>query len=940
MEVFNFLAILTVFIVYFLNFIHSAYPREKSIYYIGAHGNFTWPRKELSVSIDGDIIIGALHMVHERSEELTCGAIMSQGGIQALETMLYTLDHINNRMDILPHVSLGMLAKDDCDRDIYGLEQAVDFIRGSIASIGGSDYTCRDGSTPDLTPKVIPGVIGAPSSVTSIQVANLLKLFKIPQVSFFSTSTVLSNRDRYPYFLRTIPSDVNQAQAMVELVRMFNWTFVSVIYEESSYGIQGFNELEKLLKQHGICLATTEKLLKDSGVPSEEFYDHIVTRLKQTSKAKGVIIFASDQEVGELMKAVRRKKATGMFSWIGSDGWGGRGLAYLGKEEQVEGAITVQPLAFEVKGFKEYFLNLTPFNNMRNPWFVEFWEQNFKCKFPGSSWTPYNEDYNTTCTGTERIEPNTFIMEAQLQFVSDAMFAFAIALHNMHTDLCGPTYRELCPSMDPVDGEALKDYLMHVNFTGLSGQHFQFLPNGDGPARYRILNFRQTSPGVYKWETVGFFDNGHLIDVEDIKFRLDQPQHPDSVCSYECGPGEATLYLEGSHCCWTCAKCHTYQYLPTPFKCEDCPPGSKPNEEKTECVSIPIVYLRYVDALAIGAIAFSTIGIVFTGYVTAIFVKYNDTPVVKASGRELSFVLLFGIFLCYSMTFVLILKPNAIVCGAQKFGIGLCFSVCYSAILIKTNRISRIFRAGKRTAKRPKFISPKSQIFITGSIVAFQNIVGVMWVLLRPPEAVFYFSTRADHQLVCKDAVGGYYMIGFSCPIILVIICTIYAILTRNIPEAFNESKYIGFTMYTTCIIWLAFVPIYFSTAYDIKLRIATMCYSISLSATVTLVCMFTPKLYIILTHPQNNVRKSMATHVTRTYMSNAAQPTQQSQTIHCGYSAVPVSSQIPNKMEMLQPNPPNACLKGSDVQKNGNSISTQTLDSMDVLLNNKDVTL
>jgi hypothetical protein len=42
------------------------------------------------------------------------------------------------------------------------------------------------------------------------------------------------------------------------------------------------------LKQHGICLATTEKLLKDSGVPSEEFYDHIVTRLKQTSKAKGI----------------------------------------------------------------------------------------------------------------------------------------------------------------------------------------------------------------------------------------------------------------------------------------------------------------------------------------------------------------------------------------------------------------------------------------------------------------------------------------------------------------------------------------------------------------------------------------------------------------------------------------------------------------------------
>ena len=51
---------------------------------------------------------------------------------------------------------------------------------------------------------------------------------------------------------------------------------------------QGFNELEKLLKQHGICIATTEKLLKDSGVPSEDFYDRIVSRLKQRSKAKGI----------------------------------------------------------------------------------------------------------------------------------------------------------------------------------------------------------------------------------------------------------------------------------------------------------------------------------------------------------------------------------------------------------------------------------------------------------------------------------------------------------------------------------------------------------------------------------------------------------------------------------------------------------------------------
>ncbi|KAI8795184.1 metabotropic glutamate receptor 3 isoform X1 [Biomphalaria glabrata] len=94
--------------------------------------NYTWPIRELASLVDGDITIGALHMIHERSEEYGCGRIMDQGGIQALEVMLYTLDHINGKygQPLIPGVHLGVLAKDDCDTDIYGLEQALDFIRG------------------------------------------------------------------------------------------------------------------------------------------------------------------------------------------------------------------------------------------------------------------------------------------------------------------------------------------------------------------------------------------------------------------------------------------------------------------------------------------------------------------------------------------------------------------------------------------------------------------------------------------------------------------------------------------------------------------------------------------------------------------------------------------------------------------------------------------
>ena len=46
----------------------------------------------------------------------------------------------------------------------------------------------------------------------------------------------------------------------------------------------------------------------------------------------GVIVFGSDQEVAELMKAVKRKNATGQFNWIGSDGWSARALVSKGKE--------------------------------------------------------------------------------------------------------------------------------------------------------------------------------------------------------------------------------------------------------------------------------------------------------------------------------------------------------------------------------------------------------------------------------------------------------------------------------------------------------------------------------------------------------------------------------------------------------------------------------
>lgn len=65
--------------------------------------------------------------------------------------------------------------------------------------------------------------------------------------------------------------------------------------------------------------------------------------------------------------------------------------------------------------------------------------------------------------------------------------------------------------------------------------------------------------------------------------------------------------------------------------------------------------------------------------------------------------------------------------------------------------------------------------------------------------------------------------------------------------------------MYTTCVIWIAFVPIYFGS----ESKVITMCLCISLSTMVTLSFIFIPKLYIILIRPEKNIRALFTTSKT-----------------------------------------------------------------------------
>ncbi|KAM7535362.1 hypothetical protein Aperf_G00000099435 [Anoplocephala perfoliata] len=251
----------------------------------------------------------------------------------------------------------------------------------------------------------------------------------------------------------------------------------------------------------------------------------------------------------------------------------------------------------------------------------------------------------------------------------------------------------------------------------------------------------------------------------------------------------------------------------------------------------------------------NSIGIIATIGVIVTLALYSETPIVRATGRELTYLLLSGCLLCYFSSLMLLVPPSPAACAIQRIGIGLGFAIMYASLLTKTNRLARIFDAAKRTTKRPAFISPRSQLAIAGILIGLQFVLTAIWLGFDPP------STRVDQLqsnfLVLRCAIKDSSMVtSLAYIMLLIVVCTIYAVKTRSIPENFNESRFIGFAMYTTCIIWLAFVPIYFATMNNFEIQISTLSVSVSLSATVTLVCLFAPKVYIIYFHPEKNIRK------------------------------------------------------------------------------------
>ncbi|CAF0881048.1 unnamed protein product [Rotaria sordida] len=836
------------------------------------------------IYIPGDILLGGFFPIHQPpSNEFgsnQCTAIKRERGIQRLEAMLFALDVINNQSSNLMssilnkyHIRFGALIYDSCDYESYAVERALNMLLPSLNQ-------CMSFTKQNHSLSFIAGVIGSASSIVSMAIADILRLAEIPQISYASTSTELSQKPRFQYFSRVVPPDTYQAEAVVSIIQFLNWTYVVVIKETGSYGERLTDDFKAKLKNKTICIAGELSVnIKDS-----ESYVRVIKELSEDEKYRfvvGVIVFAQEDTVRQLLNQTSsRTELNGRWVFLGTDGWGKKWYPVENFGRAAINAITIAPKLYLIPEFDNYFNNLTPSKNTRNPWFREYWEETYKCKFEETPKTMFNQNYTRLCSDIDNTYTNLsvpYFQEGYVHYVVDAVFTLVISIQKLIDEKCPNSSKQkpLCKEFFPFEGTKLISILRNITFrNALSKRIIKFTQTGDGIGTYDIFQYQIiNSTDTLDYITIGeFSDIDHSnervhIDLQSLKWFKYNHQllkwsqiwtTPRSFCSESCQSGEIRRNSDSEQCCWTCRPCEPFQIVVNETLCISCPEKEVPNSNFSKCIPVKEEYLSIHNAIAWPALILSSIGVLMTIYTIVIFIRFSQTPIIKASSRELSYFLLSGICCCHLCAWPLILKPHLLTCLFIRIGVSLSLTICLAALLTKTNRLARIFNNSQRLTQ-PSCLSPRSQLGICGAIVSIQLIGVIVWIIISPPAIKLKTELRHNQKrliLVCQTD-NEYIACSLIYNMILVISCTLYAIKTRHIPENFNEAKHIGFAMYSICIIWLAFIPIFFglrSSDNWFRIQLVSLAICLSLSATVILLCLFAPKLYIVLFNPSKNI--------------------------------------------------------------------------------------
>lgn len=157
----------------------------------------------------------------------------------------------------------------------------------------------------------------------------------------------------------------------------------------------------------------------------------LMGNLSEDDNANVIVCFCEGMTVRKLLIAIKQLNLTNRFLIIGSDGWADRQDVVSEYEMQAVGSISIRIHSPYVKSFDDYYFSLNPFENQRNPWFKEFWEDKFHCKMPTER--PFA---TTTTTTTTMTTATSDFMESSTAFDNETDFTTTATLTTTQTPFC------------------------------------------------------------------------------------------------------------------------------------------------------------------------------------------------------------------------------------------------------------------------------------------------------------------------------------------------------------------------------------------------------------------------------------------------------------------------------------------------------------------------